>query len=817
MGPAGNVSSGGPGNRPMVRVDAELGWSRDDKGFIASTQPGSGMLLKLGGGEPFRGRLPVDRANSGTGNEGDSDAGVAPISARPEARRLVVGNVEPGVVPAQVQPRDEYSEDGGDSEDGEDSEGWIVPSSSPENLQARSRVNLQGSLAGPDEEGVRCMPSRSLSGVPFTSPASPLDSENEAGIQAPRVLHATRVTNKSVLSSEQFKKTFRSSQDKIKEIEASHYDNPEVKSNIFSPFKDLIDRITKRLDAYKTLSKSAGSNPAEEARLEKVLVRLMARVIELSEILNKHKSNLENVSFEGWHDGKSKKGRSHINAVVIRGNGDRIHLKTSVQKVYGDTPNYKMLDKIKMAENGEVCFEDQKAMPFHQRGGWTSRRDESLWVDPRSRSRTHDSNQGAGQIWGQVPEQASQAGVFEMPYSSQESRTRYENEIICSLERKAASDQTRFLGQARGTSGPSSGQLGMSGKVTTRVQGSAAFSSHQPSQTVAVSQPRDTQEGEGGPPRIVQSSLGGTGIQGRTPDSNQGAGRRWGEVPGQEIYSSLFESQAGVSGMPNSSQESGTGFGAATLSFLGMPGSHQIPVEGPVQARGASGHPSGQPGMSGRGGAQELQSAAFSSHQPSGTVPGYQPRDTKEGEDGTSRRDQSPWGVTGFRSRTPNSNQGADQSTAWGEDLGQEIYSTQVGSCTELYGPYSPQESGTGFGAASLSFLGIQDSHQIPVEGTVQAGGTSGLPSRQLGTSVMVSEHRSAFSPTTGSEGLPLRTCVDGGREDQGVYLQGASKHITFHSVTRLDFQPGHSLSNSCRSAHLAQQQGIHTSKTMCI
>jgi len=792
------------------KASADLGIHSDKSGFTGfHNQPA--RMMKFGAEES------VDGAKSETRTDGASAPGAAQFSIVPEMRQVTPEESAVGAFPASNPAYGKSNSDDSDDSDASDVDrGSYI---SPESLLDVLRE--AGEEGGGSGHSVRAR-------VPFSSPETPVDSIRRVPLNAPRVLnvssvssHAgTSVSYKSVLRSHDFNTAFGSSNQTIISIQNQHCDNRKVQTDIFFPIEELIVRINKRIKKYKSLlqdSDPSQAKIAKIARLEKVLVRLMARVIELSKILNDHSDNLENVSFEGWYDGNSKKGRSHINAVVIRGNGDRIHLKTSVQKVYGDTPNYEMLDKIKMAENGEVCFEDQKAMPFHQRGGWTPRRDESLWVDPRSRSRTHDSNQGAGQIWGQVPEQASQAGVFEMPYSSQESRTRYENEIICSLERKAASDQTRFLGQARGTSGPSSGQLGMSGRVTTRVQGSAAFSSHQPSQTVAVSQPRDTQEGEGGPPRIVQSSLGGTGIQGRTPDSNQGAGRRWGEVPGQEIYSSLFESQAGVSGMPNSSQESGTGFGAATLSFLGMPGSHQIPVEGPVQARGASGHPSGQPGMSGRGGAQELQSAAFSSHQPSGTVPGYQPRDTKEGEDGTSRRDQSPWGVTGFRSRTPNSNQGADQSTAWGEDLGQEIYSTQVGSCTELYGPYSPQESGTGFGAASLSFLGIQDSHQIPVEGTVQAGGTSGLPSRQLGTSGMVSEHRSAFSPTTGSEGLPLRTCVDGGREDQGVYPQGASKHITYHSVTRLDFQPGHSLSNSCRSAHLAQQQDIHTSKTMCI
>ena len=559
MGPTRSVSSGGSVNRPQVTLNAELGWSRNDEGFIPSRQP-AGVLLQLGRGEPFAGTQPESRNRVAGDGEGAQH-----VSAMPEFIKLDVGDEVLGAVPAHSQPLDE---DSGDSDDGEDSEGLIVPSTSPDTLQVSSRVNLQGSLTG-QEEGVRCMPRG------FFKPQASPDSAG-AGIQEPRVLYATRVTKKSFLISQQFTETFKLSQFQIQEIEdqyieGQYHGNPKVQSNIFSPIVQLYERITKRWNAYTFLQRD-GSNPDEEARLEEVLVRLMARVIELSEILNNHKDNLENVSFEGWHDGNPKKGRSHINSVVITktdGQKKTELLKTSVQKEDGNTPNYKKLDKIKMAQYGEVCFEGQIARPFHQ---------------------------------------------------------------------GEASDRALFLAQCVDSRG-----------------------------------------------------------QSRTPDSNQGAdkSRAWGQVQEERLYYSRDERQA----------------------------FHQT------------------------------QSV---------------------------RDDLQPLGQKNLYETSSSTGNGKARVVSYSqEDL-------------------KPMDS-----ARSLSFLGIPGSHQIPVEGTVQAGGASGLPSSQLGTSGMGLDPRSSAFTTVGSEVLPLRRYLGGGREDQGVYLQGA---ITRHPVARFDLQSG-SLPNFCGSAHLAQQQ----------
>ena len=576
----------------MPKASAELGLSAgSDYTAMHDPDKSTALMMHLGKGDPVPD--PVVGANLKTRTVGASDAGAAQFSTMPEIMTVENGERVVGASPARVH--EQIQPDLCDSDDSDYSDVERGPSTSP----VSSQVSVEG--APPP-------------------------------INAPRVLPVTPLvtpeTYKGVLHSEQFIQNFESSRVKINEIKDQYRDNPEVQRNIFFPINELINRISKRYTKYINLLQDSASSQDKRARLEKVLVRLMARVIELFEILNRNQDNLANVSFEGWHDGKSKNGRSHINAVVIKSNGNdnRISLKTSVEKVDKSTPNYKRLDMIKMANNGEVCFKDQEVMPVHQKEGGPSRRDESLWVESRSRSRTPDSSEGA--------------------------------------------DQSRV----------------------------------------------------------------------------------WGQVPGPKLYSSLVERQARVSGMPYSSQELWTRFGADSPRSLELQDSHRILIGGPVQARGTSGHPSGQPVMSGMA-TRELRSDAFSSHQPFGTDPGYQPRGTQEGEGGPPRIVQSPCGVTGFRSRAPDSKQGADQSTAWGEVLGQEIYRSQARSCTELYEQYSQQELEAMVSARSL-ILGIQGSHQIPVGDLGQAGGTSGLPSRQPGTSGMGLDPRSSAFTTAGSEGF---------------------------------------------------------------
>jgi len=110
--------------------------------------------------------------------------------------------------------------------------------------------------------------------------------------------------------------------------------------------------------------------------------------------------------------------------------------------------------------------------------------------------------------------------------------------------------------------------------------------------------------------------------------------------------------------------------------------------------------------------------------------------------------------------------------------------------------------------ARSLRSLSSQDPHQIPVEGT-QARGASSLPSRQPGMSAMGWDHElSAFSRVAGSKGLPLRTSLDGGREDHGGGLQGDTSHYVTHHLVPTEWS---SLQQptplSCRTHTLAQLQ----------
>lgn len=443
----------------MPKASAELGLSAgSDYTAMHDPDKSTALMMHLGKGDPVPD--PVVGANLKTRTVGASDAGAAQFSTMPEIMTVENGERVVGASPARVH--EQIQPDLCDSDDSDYSDVERGPSTSP----VSSQVSVEG--APPP-------------------------------INAPRVLPVTPLvtpeTYKGVLHSEQFFQNFESSRVKINEIKDQYRDNPEVQRNIFFPINELINRISKRYTKYINLLQDSASSQDKRARLEKVLVRLMARVIELFEILNRNQDNLANVSFEGWHDGKSKNGRSHINAVVIKSNGNdnRISLKTSVEKVDKSTPNYKRLDMIKMANNGEVCFKGKELMSVHQSEDGTSIRDESPWVVTRSRSQTPGSSEGAQQSrrWGRTGlEQkiyssrdidesgngAGAAGVYGVDYSPQVLRPGFEADSFPSWDMPASK---RNFGevpvQARGASGHLSVQSGTSSWVA-REQGSHAFS-----------------------------------------------------------------------------------------------------------------------------------------------------------------------------------------------------------------------------------------------------------------------------------------------------------------------------------------------------